>query len=133
MSMANEIRVKRLSEITAQASAAITANAFSGGAQTAVTQANAPGAQALDLYLNVTSAPSTAAEAEIWREASREGTTYAKEEFALRVTQAIATSAALYYAGRMYDIQAYEKLKTKAINYGFTATLIAVPVLPEVQ
>lgn len=131
--MPNEIRVKRLSEVTAQASAAITANTFSGGAQTAVTQTNAPGAAALDVYLNVTAAPSTAAEAEIWREASREGTTYSKEEFAMRVPQAIATSAALYYVGRLYDIQAYEKLKTKAINYGFTAVLYAVPVLPEIQ
>lgn len=131
--MANEIRVKRLSEITAQASAAITANTFSGGTQTAITPSNAAGAAALDIYLNVTSAPSTAAEAEIWREASREGTTYSKEEFALKVPQAIATSAALYYVGRLYDIQAYEKLKTKAINYGFTAALYAVPILPEVQ
>lgn len=131
--MANEIRVKRLSEITAQASAAITANAFSGGSQTAVTQTNAPGAQALDLYMDVTSAPSTAAEAEIWREASREGTTYTAAELVLKVPNSITTSAALYYAGRMWDLQAYEKLKVKAINYGFTAVLYAVPVLPEVQ
>lgn len=131
--MANEIRVKRLSEITAQAAAAISANALSGGTQTAITPSNAPGATAFDLYVNVTAAPSTAATCEIWREASRDGTTWTAIELVLSVPQTIATSAALYYAGRMYDIQAYERLKLKAISYGFTAALYAVPVLPEVQ
>jgi hypothetical protein len=132
--MANEIRVKRLTEITVQASAAITANAFSGGAQTAVTPSNAAGASALDVYLSVTTPPSTAAGAEVWREASREGTTYSTAEFGLSSPVTIATGAgALYYMGRLWDIQAYEKLKTKAINYGFTAVLYAVPILPEVQ
>ena len=131
--MTNEIRVKRLSEITAQASAAITANTFSGGSQTVIGPSNAAGAAALDLYLDVTSAPSSAAYAEISRESSREGTTYAAVEFVMRCPSVITTSAALYYVGRLWDPQAYEKIKVKAVNYGFTASLIAVPILPEVQ
>ncbi|MCK5915728.1 MAG: hypothetical protein KAG92_06285, partial [Deltaproteobacteria bacterium] len=57
------------SKITAQASMAIAGNAFSGGALVQMKKAsgqNSDGAQWFDVFIDVTVAPSSDAEAEIW-------------------------------------------------------------------
>lgn len=119
------------SEITAQASAAITADLLSGGSTTAIdkaTSGNADGAIWFDCYINVTAAPGTAASCEMYIEGSPDGTNYAASEYAL--TCAVPTSTDRYHLGTL-NVTPRKFLATiKAIDYGFTASLELVPVYP---
>lgn len=134
--MANEIRKKFRAAITAQASAAITADAFSGGSETVLDNTydggseNCLGAEFVELYLNVTSGPTSAASAEVWAAHSHDGTNYTAYEYVASVE--VPTGTGLYFVGYM-ALSSYNKLKIKAIDYGFTAALTAVPVLMEAQ
>ena len=115
-------------QFTAQASAAITAGAFSGGAQTVVDKAaagNANGAAAVDFHINVTAAPGTAASCELWVEESGDGTNYSAEEYVAIV--AVPTATGYYHLGRVYSLSQKSRAKIKAIGFGFTATLLATP------
>ena len=115
--------------ITAQASAAITADAFSAGTQTLVDKAssgNGDGAQWFDVYADVTAAPSTAASCELWITGSSDGTDESAYEYAL--TCAVPTTADQYRLGSLHTTPQEFKGKLKAIDYGFTATLYLVPV-----
>lgn len=117
--------------ITAQASAAITADAVSGGTTTPISKAssgNADGAMWFDCYVNVTAAPSTAASCELWIEGSPDGTNYAATEYAL--TCAIPTTTDRYHLGCLYSTPQLLIGTIKAIDYGFTATLEITPVYP---
>lgn len=119
------------SAITAQASDAITADTMSGGSTTAIDKAssgNADGALWFDCYINVTSAPSTAASCEMWIEGSPDGTNYAASEYAL--TCAVPTAVDRYHLGCLYSTPLEFIATIKAIDYGFTATLELVPVYP---
>jgi hypothetical protein len=116
------------SELTAQASAAITAGAFSAGTETPIeieSTGNADGAQWLDCYINVTSAPATAGSCELWMAASPDGTNYAAYEYALTV--AVPTATGRYHLGQLIGLPREMKLKVKAIDFGFTAGLTVVP------
>lgn len=119
------------SVITAQASAAISANTMSAGATTAVDKAsagNADGAIWFDCYVNVTAAPSTAATCEMYIEGSPDGTNYAASEYAL--TCAVPTATGRYRLGTLHAAPREFLATIKAISYGFTATLEIVPVYP---
>lgn len=129
--MANEIRLKYGSEATAQASAAITADAFSGGAQTAINNATT-GASAYMVFANISSAPGAAATLEVHVEASPDGTNYAVSEFALSVPVASGYSGRVC-VGVLHDPPRSFKLKAKAIANGLTCDVTVVPMLPEVQ
>jgi len=132
--MANEVYKKSRPTITAQDSASITADSYSGGAQTVVDQTtisgNAEGALEVELYLDVTIPPSNNATAQVWLEASYDNITFTVEDFCCSV--GIGTSAGLYRVGYS-ELTKYGKYKIKAIDYGFTAELLAVPKLPEIQ
>lgn len=115
--------------ITAQASAAITANAFSGGSQTLVDKAsgqNADGAQWFDVYIDVTSAPYSAATCELWISGSSDGTDESVYEYALSVAVPV-TVTDQYRLGQLYGTPQEFYGKLKAISYGFTATLYITP------
>ena len=134
--MANEVWKKSQSAITAQASAAITADAFSGGTQTTLSQAgtsgNAEGAFEADIYADVTVAPSGGdCTLELWMEASRNNTDFSEAEYCLSVTVGNGDSGD-YHLG-IVELPPYCKLKLKAVDYGLTATLYAIPQLPEIQ
>lgn len=135
--MANQIYQDWAASITAQASAAITADAFSEGAQTVVDAThdggseNAKGAFAVDVWINVTSAPSNIAEAEIWSAESPDNTNFSTDQFSLVAN--VPASTGYVYIGRHYLQAPYTKLKIKAVDYGFTATLLCMPVTMEVQ
>ena len=117
--------------ITAQASAAITANTMSAGATTAIDKAasgNADGAIWFDCFVNVTAAPSTAATCEMYVEGSPDGTNYAASEYAL--TCAVPTTADRYHLGTLHSTSRKFLATIKAVGFGFTATLELVPVYP---
>ena len=75
--MANEVRKKLRAAFVAQASAAITADAFSGGTETPLDNTydggseNCLGADHARMSINVTAAPSSEAIAEIWTAKNR--------------------------------------------------------------
>lgn len=115
-------------KITAQASAAIMADAYSGGSQTLVDKAsaqNGDGAQWFDVYADVTVAPSTAAVCELWMTGSSDGTDESAYEYALSC--AVPTVVDQYHLGALFTTPREFKAKLKAIDYGFTATLYITP------
>jgi hypothetical protein len=120
-----------IAAIIAQASAAITADAFSAGAETPLDKAasaNADGAQWFDCYVNVTVAPTTAASCELWVAGSPDGINYADYEYGLTCAVPVATGR--YHLGPLYSTPLEFKAKIKAIGFGFTAALEIVPVYP---
>ena len=144
--MSTEILLKSRSTITAQGNGtALTAgydpnsgsytgdapavidNTFDGGSE------NAKGASFLDLELNVTTAPGTAATAQIYFCTSNNGTDWTKWAFSHTVPASIATAAGRYRAGIFQLTAQYTKLAVMSVGYGFYATLYATPVVPEVQ
>jgi len=119
------------SAITAQASAAITADTMSAGATTAINKAasgNADGAIWFDCYINVTAAPTTAASCEMYIEGSPDGTNYAASEYAL--TCAVPTAVDRYHLGTLHATPREFLATIKAVGFGFTAALELVPVYP---
>jgi hypothetical protein len=134
--MASEIRNKYRTPVTVQASAAITANAYSGGSQTVIdntSSGNGGGCNDLELYVNVSAAPSTAATAELYMQASQDGGSTYSAEVSRGMVSIPVTVTGDYYFGRVTDVPEYCKFKVKAVSYGFTASLIAVPVVMEAQ
>lgn len=134
--MPTEIHNKALSSITAQASAAITADTFSTGTQTTVNQAgasgNVEGAFEADLYADVTVAPSGGdCILEAWVEASRNNTDFSAAEFALTVVVPNGDTGDFHLG--IVELPPYSKIKLKAVDYGVTAVLYAIPRLPESQ
>lgn len=134
--MANEVWKKAKSTITAQASAAITADSLSTGTTTTIdrtsSSGNAEGAFEADIYVDVTVAPSGgAATAEIYMEASDDNSTFCEDEYCLSVEIPDATTGR-FHAGCV-ELPKYCNLKIMAVSYGFTASLLVVPELPEVQ
>lgn len=116
--------------ITAQASAAITADAFSGGTQTQIdktSSGNGDGAQWFDCYIDVTSAPTSDATCELWISGSSDGTDESVYEYALSV-KVPTTVTDQYHLGQLFTTPRKFNAKIKAIDYGFTATLYLTPV-----
>lgn len=144
--MANEILQKSRTRITAQGNGtALTAdedlnsasytgdtsatidNTYDGGSE------NGQGADFLQLELDVTSAPSTAAGAQIWWRGSEDGTNYTQWKYSHTVGDDIALSAARYDGGLFSLSYQYTQLAVMAVDYAFTAALYATPKLSEVQ
>lgn len=135
--MASQIYQSWGAKITAQASAAITADTDSGGAQTVVDATydggseNARGANAVDVWCNVTAAPSSAAGVELWASESLDGTNFAEAQLSLRAD--VPASTGYVFVGRHYIQAPYTKLKVRAIDYGFTAVVECLPLTVEAQ
>ena len=113
--------------VTAQASAAITADALSAGAKTEISLAsggNADGAHALEFEIDVTSAPATAGYGEVWCEPlQHDGVGNSAPFRCARVPVQITTSADKYMCGFSGDIPEKANYIIKAIDFGFTAAL----------
>ncbi len=84
------------------------------------------------MTVHVTAAPTSEAIAEIWvAKYDDVNSVYEEYEYALSVT--IPTSTGSYSAGSLVLNSSNMKAKIKAIDYGFTASLNATPILAEVQ
>ena len=137
--MANEVLKKLRTAFVAQASAAITADAFSGGAETPLDNTfdggseNCKGADKVRFSLDVTVAPSSEAIAEIWTaKYDDENSRYEEYEKSLYIVIPVTVTGS-YSVGTIVLNSSLTKAKIKAIDYGFTAELIATPILPEIQ
>lgn len=122
--------IRYFADLTAQASAAITADTLSAGAKTEISLAssgNVDGAHALEFQLDVTTAPTTAGYAEVWCEPLKhDGVGHSAPFRCAAVSVAIATSADTYtceFAGAIPEKANYI---IKAIDHGFTAALTVV-------
>ena len=148
--MANEILIKSRTRITAQASGALTADYYPGdgtdysgsSAGTCTTidntydggSENGQGAHFLNLELDVTAAPATAATADIYYRGSEDGgSTWTTWRYSHTVGSDIATSAARYDAGIFEMVYQDVQLAVAANDYGFTSSLAATPKLYEAQ
>ena len=145
--MATEFRQKSRTRITAQSSSALTAgqypedgsysatsncttldNTYDGGSE------NCLGADYVNLELDVTSAPSTAATADIyWRGSEDGGTTWTDWRYSHTVGKSIATSADRYSAGMFILKCQATQLAVASVGYNFTSVLYATPKLIEAQ
>ena len=138
--MASEIRVKLRNPVTVQASAAITAGSYSAGTETAIDNQysagteNGLGAEQARMTVNVTTAPSGgAATAEIYTaKYDDQNSAYETYEYALSVSIPDGTTGS-FSAGSILLNSTLTKAKIKAVDYDFTASLIATPVTCEAQ
>jgi len=144
--MKNELLQKSRATITAQASGALAAGfdpssgSYTGGAATPIDNTydagteNSKGSEWVNLQLNVTTAPATAATAQIWFRGSEDGTNYTKWKYSHTVGDSILDATiALYDAGMFQLSYQYTELKVMAVSYDFTADLRATPKLMELQ
>ena len=142
----SEILQKSRATITAQASGALAAGydpnsgSYTGGAATVIDNTfdggseNSKGSHFLNLELNVTTAPSTAATAEIWYRGSEDGTNYTKWKYSHTVGEPIVITTATRYSAGLFELTyQYTELKAVAVSYDFTSTLLATPKLYEGQ
>lgn len=145
--MATEFRQKSRNRITAQSSSALTAgqypedgsytlttncttldNTYDGGSE------NCLGADYVNLELDVTSAPSTTATADIyWRGSEDGGTSWTDWRYSHTVGTNIKTTADRYSVGRFMLNYQYTQLAVASVGYDFTSTLYATPKLIEAQ
>jgi len=145
--MPSELRNKSRARITAQSSSALTAGQYpEDGSYSATSNCqtldntydvgteNCLGAHYLNLELDVTTAPSTAATADIyWRGSEDGGTTWTDWRYSHTVGKAIKTTADRYGAGKFMLSYDYTELAVAAVGYNFTSTLYATPKLIEAQ
>lgn len=145
--MPSEALQKSRSRITAQAGGtALTADedpnsgSYTGGAATTIDNTydagteNAKGADRLNLELDVTADPATAAVAEIWYRGSENNSDWTQWKRSHTVGDSILASGTPWYdAGLFYLEYQYTQLKVVALNYAFTAVLYATPKLSEGQ
>ena len=145
--MANELLKKSRTRITAQSSSILTAGKYPEDGSYAATAncmsmdnsisaaAGQPkGAHYLNLELDVTTAPATAATANIyWRGSEDGGTKWTDWRYSHTVGKAIGTTADNYSAG-IFELEFdLTEIAVAAVGYGFTSTLYATPKLKEVQ
>ena len=98
--------------------------------QVAAAAGQPKGAYALDLELDVTTGPSTAAVAKIYYRTSRNNSDWTRWRYSHTVGEAILTDAELYRAGLFYLSANYTQLAVMADNYAFAAKLYATPIIP---
>lgn len=123
------------SEITAQASAAITADTDSGGSLTMITNTtagNGGGCHLYQCFVNVTAAPSGDAVCRLYYASSPSGTPDQYDSGSLSVSIPSGETGT-FDLGCIISPAKYSYCKIAAEDYGFTASLIVVPVLPEAQ
>jgi len=145
--MANEVLQKSRDRFAAQSASALTADQYPGdGSYTLTTNCttldntydggseNCKGADYVNLELDVTNAPSTAASADIYYRGSEDGgTTWTDWRYSHTVGKAIATSGDRYAAGMFVLMYQSTQLAVAAKDYGFTSALYATPKLMEIQ
>ena len=145
--MANELLKKSRTRITAQSSSALTAGKYpEDGSYSATSNCisldntydagteNCKGAHYVNLELDVTTAPSTAATAAIyWRGSEDGGTTWTDWRYSHTVGKSIGTTADMYGAGVFVLEFGLTQLAVSAVSYGFTSVLYATPKLIEAQ
>ncbi|WP_321495647.1 hypothetical protein [uncultured Desulfobacter sp.] len=123
------------SEIIAQASAAITADDDSDGVLTTIDNSlsgNGAGCHMYQCFVNVTSGPTSDAVCRLYYAGARSGTPSNFDSGSLSV--AIPAAGTGDFSLGYLDIpDPVSRCKIAAENYGFTASLIVVPVLPQAQ
>lgn len=133
--MSNKIPIIYESSITAQASAAITADADSAGTLTTITNSltgNGKGCHEYQCFVNVTVAPSGDATAVLKYAGASSGSTFKFDDGSLTVTIPNGETGE-WFLGSIFSPAPVSQCKLAAEDYGFTASLIVVPVLPEAQ
>lgn len=145
--MANELLKKSRTRITAQSSSiltagqypedgsyAATANCMSMDNRISAAAGQPKGAHYLNLELDVTTAPTTAATANIyWRGSEDGGTKWTDWRYSHTVGKSIGTTADNYSAG-IFELEFdLTEIAVAAVGYEFTSTLYATPKLKEVQ
>lgn len=129
--MANELQLKYRSPITAQESAAILSGGISGGVVTTLN--NSEGAQAYQCYVNVTEGPTSNATARLYCAGAYTTAVPANYDSGSLSCVIPAGSTGEHSLGIIYDPDKYVRLKLGAEDYGFTASLVVVPILAEAQ
>jgi hypothetical protein len=134
--MPNLIPTTYKTAITAQASAAITAGSDSAGSLTTIDNSktgNGGGCFGYKCFVNVTVAPSGgAAIARVKYAGISTGTPtkFGAGSLAVSIPDGVTGE---FEAGDIYSPAPLSQVKLAAVNYGFTASLNVVPMLPEVQ
>lgn len=133
--MATQIPIIYKSYITAQAAASITADTISTGTLTTITNTidgNGGGCHAYQVFVYVSSPPSGNAIARIYYAGKQNGapTNFDSGSLSVRIPQG---TAGTIEAGIIYAPALYSQVKLGAEDYGFGASLIVVPILPEAQ
>lgn len=141
--MPTEFRKTSRERITAQSSSALTAgqypedgsyaadsncltidNTYDGGSE------NSLGAEIVVLELDVTSAPTTAATADIYWRGRKVGGSWTKWMYSHVVPASIIASTVDLYPAASFDLMYDEiQLAVAAVGYGFTSVLYATPLL----
>ena len=146
----SEVLIKSRTRVSVQASGALTADYYPGdgtdysgssaGACTSIDNTydggseNGLGAHFLNLELDVTAAPATAATADIYYRGSEDGgSTWSTWKYSHTVGSDIATSAARYSAGIFELVYQEVQLAVAANSFAFTSVLYATPKLFESQ
>lgn len=134
--MANKIQFIYESAITAQESAAITADTDSTGALTTIDNSktgNGAGCHIYKCFISVTSAPSGGdALARLKYAGKSSGTPDKFDDGSLSVKIPDGATGE-FELGSVYNPAQFSRCKLAAVDYGFTASLIVVPMLPEAQ
>lgn len=134
--MANKIPIIYEASITAQASAAITADTDSGGTLTTIDNSktgNGKGCHGYKCFVNVTVGPSGGAAIARLKYAGRSSGTPDKFDSGSLSVEIPAAATGEFELGDIYDPAPVSRCKLAAEDYGFTASLIVVPILPEAQ
>ena len=133
--MSNSIPIIYGSAITAQASAAITADADSGGSLTLIDNTltgNGGGCHEYQCFVVVSVAPSADAVCRLYYAATYTGTPDQYDSGSLSV-EIPSGETGTFDLGSIINPAKYSYCKIAAEDAGFTASLIVVPVLPEAQ
>lgn len=133
--MANKIPIIYESSITAQASAAITADNPSGGAMTTIDNSktgNGGGCHIYNCFVNVTVGPSSEAVCRLYYAGATTGTPANFDDGSLSV-KIPASGTGEFKLGPIIMPDELSRVYIAAEDYGFTASLVVVPVLPEAQ
>jgi|LGOV01.1.fsa_nt_gb hypothetical protein len=136
--MATEIHQKFLSSFTVQASAAITADAYSGGTQTTASVAgasgNAEGAWKLHLWADVTVAPSGGvAVLKVYGQTHYADSDWDTDEEEYCVQGSCPDGETGKICLGWVEAGPYHQFRLLSEDYGCTASLVCVPCLPESQ
>jgi hypothetical protein len=133
--MATEIPIKYETGVTAQASAAITADTDSTGSCTTIdnsTSGNGSGCHGYKCFAVVTVAPSGDAVARVKYAGIDTGTPTKFDSGSIGV-EIPSGETGTFEIGDIYSPAKYSQVKLAAEDYGFTASLLVVPMLPEAQ
>lgn len=133
--MATQIPIIYKSDITAQASTSITAGTISTGTLTTIINTiagNGGGCHAYQVFVSISSPPSGNATARIYYAGKQNAAPTNFDSGSLSVSIPQGTTGTIE-AGIIYAPALYSQVKLGAEDYGFSASLIVVPILPEAQ